>query len=184
MKGDLMHRKIWIFSLLCLFAMGNVAIAAEKGVSSKDKDFVKKAASGGMMEVQLGIMAQQKASSEDVKNFGKKMETEHGKANDELKNIAEQKKLTLPTEMERKHKSMVKKLGDVSKTEFDKEYMKEMVKDHKKDIEEFREAGNKVQDPELKAWIGKTLPILEEHLKMAKETAAKVGVDVKKLEKK
>lgn len=182
-----MLRKLWVVTVLCFIAVAGFAVmsgAAEKSISSKDKKFVTKAASGGMMEVQLGTLAQQKAVSQEVKNFGSKMETEHGKANDELKNIAEQKKLTLPKEMERKHKSTVQKLDKKSGAEFDKAYMKEMVKDHIEDIEDFRKGSQEVRDPELKAWIDRTLPKLEEHLRMAKDTAAKVGVDMKKLDKK
>jgi putative membrane protein len=181
-----MHGKIWLVTVLCLFAVAGFSVtagAAEKGISSKDKEFITKAASGGMMEVQLGKLAQQKASSKEVKDFGSKMEKEHGKANDELKNIVEQKKLTMPKEMQRKHKSTVQKLEKLSGAEFDKKYMEEMVKDHKLDIKEFKEGSGKVKDPELKAWIDKTLPTLEEHLQMAKQTAAMVGVDAKKLDK-
>lgn len=181
-----MHGKFWMRSLIFLLIAGftTVAVAAEKGLSSKDKEFAKKAASGGMMEVKLGKKAQEKASSPDVKKFGQMMETEHGKANDELKTIAEKKNITLPKELESKHKSIVKKMDDTKGAEFDKAYMKEMVKDHMEDIEEFQKGKDSVKDPELKAWIEKTLPTLESHLKAAKETAAKVGVDVKKLEKK
>ena len=181
-----MHGKFWMRSLIFLLVAGftTVAVAAEKGISSKDKEFVKKAASGGMMEVKLGKKAQEKASSPAVKNFGNMMETEHGKANDELKAIAEKKKIAFPKELERKHKATVKKLVDAKSEDFDKAYMKEMVKDHMEDIEEFRKGKDSVKDPELKAWIEKTLPTLESHLQVAKETATNIGVDVKKLEKK
>ena len=119
------------------------AFAAEKGPSGADKDFFKKAASGGMMEVELGQMAQSKGQSQEVKDFGSKMVTDHGKANDELKSLAQQKQWTMPTKMERKHKSMVDKLTKASGPEFDKKYMTEMVKDHKKDVAEFQKAAKK-----------------------------------------
>lgn len=154
--------------------------AADKEPSGADKKFFKDAASGGMMEVQLGQLAKDKALSQEVKDFGARMVTDHGKANDELKQLAQQKKWTLPTKLERKHKSMVDKVQKASGAEFDKIYMKSMVKDHSKDVEEFRKATQKVKDPELKAWAEKTLPVLEQHQQMAKDLAAKVGVDMGK----
>ncbi|OGT97652.1 MAG: DUF305 domain-containing protein [Geobacteraceae bacterium GWB2_52_12] len=181
-----MLKKTWLGVLIGLLALGFAIplLAAEKGLSGEDKKFFKDAASGGMMEVQLGQLAKDKAQSQEVKDFGSRMVTDHGKANDELKQLAQQKTWTLPTKLERKHKSMVDKLQKVSGTEFDKQYMKGMVMDHTKDVEEFRKATQKVKDPELKAWAEKTLPVLEQHLQMAKETAGKVGVDMQKLRKK
>lgn len=174
-----MRKERWLGVLVALVALAFALplCAADKGLSEADKKFFTEAASGGMMEVQLGQLAKDKAQSQDVKNFGSRMVTDHGKANDELKQLAQQKKWTLPTTLEPKHKSMVEKLQKVSGSEFDKQYMKGMVNDHAKDVADFRNATQKVKDPELKAWAGKTLPVLDQHHQLAKETAGKVGVD-------
>ncbi|GAB7025517.1 DUF4142 domain-containing protein [Geotalea toluenoxydans] len=177
-----MKNRVSIVLMVSLFLLGTVtmaAFAAEKGLAGKDKDFIKKAASGGMMEVELGQLAQSKAQSQEVKDFGSRMVTDHGKANEELKTLAQQKNVTLPTKLERKHKSMVDKLNKASAAEFDKKYMSDMVKDHKHDVEDFRKATQKVKDPEVKAWAEKTLPVLEQHLQQAQELATKVGAKVK-----
>ena len=180
-----MLKRTWLGLVIGLLVLGfAIPLFAAEKLSGEDKKFFKDAASGGMMEVQLGQLAKDKAQSQDVKDYGARMVTDHGKANDELKQLAQQKKWTLPTKLERKHKSMVEKLQKVSGAEFDKQYMKGMVKDHTKDVEEFRKATQKVKDPELKAWAEKTLPVLEQHLQMAQETAGKVGVDMQKLRKK
>jgi putative membrane protein len=105
---------------------------------------------------------------------------DHGKANDELKKIAGQKKLALPTELEPEHQNTVKELEKLSGAYFDQQYMQEMVKDHTKDVAEFRNAGKTLKDPDLKAWAEKTLPVLESHLEQARGVAQKVGVDVNK----
>ncbi len=99
-----------LFSLatvtLCLIIALAPAMAADKTtVSSADKTFVMKAAQGGMLEVQLGQLASDKASSQDVKDFGAKMVTDHGKAGDELKSIATTKGLTLPDKLDDKHQA-------------------------------------------------------------------------------
>lgn len=177
-----MRKEKWLGVLVAFVALAFALplFAADKGLSREDKKFFKEAASGGMMEVQLGQLAKDKAQSQDVKDFGSRMVTDHGKANDELKQLAQQKKWTLPTKLEHKHKSMVGKMQKVSGSEFDKKYMTGMVMDHAKDVEDFRNATQKVKDPELKAWAEKTLPVLEQHHQLAKETAVKVGVDLEK----
>jgi putative membrane protein len=177
-----MRKGFALAALVSLFVIGTMAMplfAAEKGLASADKSFVKDAASGGMMEVELGQVAVQNAVSQDVKDFGQRMVTDHGKANDELKSIVATKDIQLPTQMERKDKAAFEKLSKVSGNDFDKKYMQAMVKDHKKDIADFKKATKKVKDPEINAWAAKTLPTLEQHLQLAKEVAQKLGLKTK-----
>lgn len=163
-----------ILSLLVASIFSLSAFAADKGLASKDKEFIKKAASAGMMEVQLGQMAQTKATSQEVKDFAGRMVTDHGKANDELRALAQQKNVTLPTKLESKHKKVVDKMTKASAAEFDKKYVSAMVKDHKEDVSEFKKASKDAKDPELKAWAEKTLPVLEQHLQHAQELSSKI----------
>jgi putative membrane protein len=167
---------ISIFAVACLTVP---ALAAEKGLNMAEKSFIKDAASGGDMEVELGKVAQQNASSQAVKDFGKKMETDHSKAGEELKAIAQKNNVQLPAQLERKHKSKVEKLSKLTGDEFDKKYMQEMVADHKMDVAKFKKASKHVKDPELKQFVDNTLPTLEQHLELAKETAGKVGAKMK-----
>lgn len=144
-------------------------------MSAEDKDFVMKAAMGGMAEVMMGQTASQKAASADVKAFANRMVTDHSKANDELKALATAKGLALPTELSGEHKDAADHLAGMSAgKDFDKTYMKHMVEDHEKDTKEFEKASQSAQDADLKAWAAKTLPTLQDHLKQAKETAGKV----------
>lgn len=142
-------------------------------LSDKDKAAMSKFAQGGQMEVTLGQMVSQKAQSPDVKTFADRMVTDHGKANDELKQLASTKGMTLPTDLG-EHQKSVDELSKKSGKDLDKSYMNEMVKDHEKDVSEFKKASTEVQDADLKNWVTKTLPTLEEHLRMAKETQKKV----------
>ncbi|BCS52709.1 DUF4142 domain-containing protein [Geobacter sp. SVR] len=178
-----MHTRNWILVIIGMLVFGSIAslgFAAGGDMAAADKKFIKEAASGGMLEVQLGEIAQTKAQSQQVKDFGSKMVTDHGKANDELKQLAQQKQIDLPSRLESKHKSMLDKLQKLSGADFDKQYMKMMVKDHVKDVKDFKDATQKVKDPDLKAWAGKTLPVLEQHLQLARDTAAKVGAETGK----
>lgn len=143
-------------------------------VDHDDQEFMNKAAQGGMAEVMLGQTASSKGTSPDVKNFGNRMVSDHGKANDELKQLAQTKGVTLPTDVDVESKKMADKLSKLSGKDFDKEYMSGMVEDHEKDVKEFEKASKDAKDPDLKAWAAKTLPTLQDHLKMAKDTKAKL----------
>lgn len=134
-----------------------------------DKKFAKEAAIGGMAEVELGKLAQQKASSDAVKQFGQKMVDDHSKANEELKAAATKDGIELPTELDKKHQKMIDKLGKLSGAEFDKAYVKAMLKDHKKDVSEFQDEANKGTMSGIKEFAQKTLPTLEQHLDTVKD---------------
>ena len=170
-----MKTKIRIVSQLCILALvvGAMSLAGAaraettpsgegSSLSAKDKTFMKKAAKGGMMEVTMGKMAEQNAQSDDVKSFGKRMVTDHSKANDELKSIASKKGFQLPS---KEHSG---------KWTSDKAYMDMMVKDHEKDLAEFKEEASSGSDPDVKKFADDTAKMVQEHLDLAKETHGKL----------
>jgi putative membrane protein len=170
-----MKTKITVISKFCILplviaalSVAGVAAAQEtpaggtSALSVKDKMFMKKAAKGGMMEVAMGKLADEKGQSDDVKSFGKRMVTDHGKANDELKKIAAQKNAKLPT-----------KEPTVSWSS-DKAYMDAMVKDHEKDLAEFQEEAKSGSDPDVKKFADDTAKVVQEHLDLAKQTQSKL----------
>src|SRR3954471_2797640 len=107
------------------------------GAVGPDAAFAKEAAVGGMAEVELGNLGRERASSADVKQFADRMVTDHSKANDELKQWAQQKSVTLPSELDAKHKATRDRLGKLSGAAFDKAYMHEMLMDHQQDVAAF-----------------------------------------------
>lgn len=139
----------------------NGAISAE--YIEPDSTFVIESASSGMMEVELGTMAQQKATNQRVKDFGAMMVKDHSAANEELKTLASQKNFTIPDAMLAKHKRHVDHLSSLSGAAFDRAYINAMVKAHKDDIDEFEDASKKTKDADLRAWAAKQLPILTMH---------------------
>jgi putative membrane protein len=140
-------------------------------VSSADRSFITKAAEGGLAEVELGQLAQEKAKDSKIKDFGKRMVDDHGKANDQLKSLASSKGVNLPSDLNAKDKAEKDRLSKLSGEQFDKAYMSLMVKDHTKDVSEFRRESQSAKDPEVKNFASSTLPTLEEHLKIAKSIA-------------
>jgi putative membrane protein len=142
---------------------------------SADQKFAQNAAAGGLAEVQLGQLAADKATNDKVKQFGQRMVTDHTKANNELKALAAKKSITLPDSPKPKDKATFEKLSKMSGPAFDKAYMQDMVKDHQKDVAEFQKEASNGSDPDLKAWAATTLPVLQEHLKLAKDTLSAVN---------
>jgi putative membrane protein len=143
--------------------------------ATSDETFVKKAAEGGMAEVELGKLAADKATSNDVKQFGQKMVEDHSKANDQLKSLAQAKNITLPADLNAKDKALSDRLSKLSGPAFDRAYMRAMVSDHTKDVNEFRTEAKAGADSDVKSWASNTLPTLETHLKMAQDANRAVG---------
>lgn len=144
------------------------AAGTQAGMNQQDHKFIMEAAMGGMMEVELGRVAAQKGTSDAVKQFGQRMVDDHSKANQELMSLASTKGMTLPTALDDKHQKEVTKLSAMSGAEFDRAYAKMMLKDHEKDVKEFERQSTKAGDPELRAFVTKTLPTLQEHLQIAR----------------
>ncbi len=157
---------IWLFPL--------AAFSAE----IPDAKFYRDAAEGGMAEVAMGSLAQQKAQSPSVKEFGAQMVKDHSAANEKLKALAQSKNITLPAnpsvaEMEAKSKLQV-----LSGQSFDKSYIKGMIQDHEEDIAVFKKEAASGHDPDARAFASATLPTLEAHLKKIQAIAASEGVSV------
>jgi putative membrane protein len=155
-------------------APGHEQHAQVKGAGS-DQEFARKVAAGGHAEVELAMLAQQKGSSEEVKNLASRLRTDHMKANDELTKIASQKNWTLPAEPTADQKNQKAKLEKLSGTAFDKAYADLMVTNHRNNIPLFERQAAKGADAELKQFASNTLPTLKEHLEMALKAQRAVG---------
>jgi putative membrane protein len=138
---------------------------------SSDQAFVMDTAMDGMVEVELGRWAKQKGTTDAVKQFGQRMVDDHTKANDELKTLASSKGITLPTQIDEKHRKDMTKITSLSGASFDRAYSKMMAKDHAKAVAAFEGQSTKGTDADLKAFASKTLPTLQEHLQMARSLA-------------
>jgi putative membrane protein len=145
-------------------------------ITSTERQFIMDAARGGMVEVQLGNLAAQKASSNDVKQFGEQLATSHSQLGQKLQQLASNLNVTLPQDLDTEQRNLVSKLEKLSGKAFDREFMKAMVSDHTKDISEFERAASQATNPEIKQFVSEALPTLREHLKTARELASKLGV--------
>lgn len=139
-----------------------------------DSDFMTKAASGGMLEVELGRLVAQRGATSEGKQFGQQMVDDHTKANEELKALAAQMNITLPTTLGEDHREVLDDVTDEKGVDMDKKYLQEMVKDHEEDVKEYTEASVRATDPDIKAFAAKNVPVLKEHLSMAQRMQAAV----------
>jgi putative membrane protein len=139
----------------------------DSSVTSVDQDdakFAVAAANGGMAEVELGKLAQEKAVNSKVKDFGAMMVSDHSKANAEMMALAKSKGITLPAAIDKDEQKLKDDLSAKSGADFDKAYVSNMIDDHKTDIKEFEDASKNCKDADLKAFAVKTLPTLRMHL--------------------
>jgi putative membrane protein len=157
-------------NLFTLSAILFYSVFIAQNINEKDLTFAKEAAQSSMLEIQLGQLAQSNAATPEIKKMGQHMVIDHSKANTELKALAEQKKFTLPTELEGKTKKTYEGIAKKQGEAFDKAYSKLMVKEHKSDVKKFEKAIKDCQDAELKDWAGKNLPVLQHHLQLAEAT--------------
>lgn len=156
-------------------AAGGAAAGAK--LSAGDEKILKDMAIANMSEIEGGKLAQSKGQSAEVKAFGQQMIDDHTQNLNEVKALAQARGVTLPTEPDAKHKAMAAKLEKMSGDAFDKAYMKQAgVQDHKTVHAKLVSASKKAKDPEVKALVDKTEPVVAQHLKSAEQMpSAKSG---------
>ena len=164
-----------IYGISLALCVSSSAWAADTGRSGQlpsiDMKFVNNAMEGGRTEVQLGQMASEKATSPMVREFGQRMAVDHQKGNEELNRILTEKGITIPASTT-KTTRMSDRLQNLNGADFDRAYMKDAVKDHKKDLAEFKNEAANGRDPEIRTFAAQTVPVLEEHLQMAQQAQA------------
>jgi putative membrane protein len=144
-------------------------------IDGKSKEFVTDTYENGLAEVKMGQLALGKTANADVKKFAQMMVDDHGKANTELKAIADAKNVKVATEPTMVAKGKEKMMDAKSGADFDKAFADAMTDSHKKSVEAFEKASKDSKDADVKAFATKTLPTLREHLAHAEALKAKVG---------
>ena len=140
---------------------------SESALSKHDMEFVKNTAIGGKAEVELGKLAQQNGQSQQVKDFGARMEKDHSDAGAKLTTVASGKGVQLPQQLDAEHARIRDRLAQLRGDAFDRAYMRAMVEDHDKDMKAFRQQAQSGQDPDIKRFAGETLSVIQQHDRMA-----------------
>jgi putative membrane protein len=160
--------------------LGNMGGVKADQQAAIDKIFVKKAMQGSIAEVQLGELTLQKSNNDQVKQFAQKMIDDHTKLNEQMRSIALQLRVDIPTEVSKKDKSVINKMQALSGSPYDEAYIKDMVKDHKQDLSEFEMEASNGHDPGVKYTAMQGSKTISEHLQLAEQLAKDQHVDLAK----
>ncbi len=175
-----MKRLVLSAALLPVLLMGcaqtqqvaDTTVAAAKAqvnptLSTTDAGFMTTATRGGIAEVQMGRLAQQRGNSPAVRRFGERLVTDHTQANQEMLALARQKQITPPDSMGAQHQQIYDRLSGLRGRAFDRAYIQAMVEDHQEDVQAFQTEARDGTDPDVKAFAQRHLPMLQEHLQAA-----------------
>ena len=172
-QASVLAAGICCFAAMPVFAGGKSKPA--KSLSSADKDFLSDAALTCMAQVDLGKLAAQNGASAGVKQLGQKIADDRSKAADDLKSLAASKNFELPSFLGPAGQISRMELKKLTGDRFDREYIEDTLKDHKKDLSVFEREAAKGRDPDVKAFASKMLPQLKQHLDLAEQAEGKLN---------
>ena len=152
--------------------------APARQLSQQDQKFLDRAWNINTAEVRLGDLARQRATTADVKAFGKRMVTDHTKLDQELTALATKHGAALPKSIDRHHQELIDKLSKLSGSDFDKQYMTAMIEGHEKAVSAFEKESKDAAQTDVDKWSAQALPILNEHLQLAEKTGKEVGASM------
>jgi putative membrane protein len=166
-----------VTGLLLISAASAEPATAQSAVTVNDSSFIQTASSIGLLQEKLGKIAEKKASSPSVKEFGKRMQADYSRSNEELAAAAKQAAYPAPVIL-RQHKLILDRFIGMGKGSFDKNYMAEVVKQHDEQARLFRQESESGKVASLKQLASKMLPEVQQRQALATQTAATVGADV------
>lgn len=172
-----MNRTMHSIVAVAIFSVASATLVLAAMQSTGEESFLKTAAQGNQAEIALGQLAERKAFSPEVKQFGAKMVQDHQKAGEEVKQLASKEGVQLPMQISDKQKRKQQELSQLSGKDFDRAYIQYMLQDHKKEVNEFEQNGLQLQDKDVKQWASGTLPVLKQHLQQAQTIASSIGID-------
>ena len=136
-----------------------------------DQHFAREVAQDNLFEIQASQLAEQRAQSQDVKQFAQKLVQDHQQATQKLQQIAQSKGIDLPKELDEVHQAKLQKMQKLQGKHFEKHFVYGQVAGHVMDVLMFRDASQELKDNELKQFAAQTLPTLQQHLQMAERLA-------------
>ena len=162
-----------------VFALALIPLQAQSSsssqLSSADRQFLNQAASGDKAEIELGQLAQQKAQNDQVKMVGQHLVTDHQKSLDQAQKLADKKGISLNPTLAPSDQQTKAKLEKVSGAEFDREFVRHEVRDHRKDIAEYQQEARNGQDGDVKQFAEQSVPTLQSHLQMSQSAEQSVS---------
>ncbi len=165
-----MIRAAWSAALLVALTGTSVA------QSRSDKEFLEKSSQGNVTEVETAKLALKKSGNPDVRAFAQKMIKDHQMMGKQMAPFIAKAGLKSSVSLNTEHQHLYNKLNEASGTDFDKQYVEAMVKDHQEDLKDFHEEGNSTTDPKLKVAVAKGEQVISQHNQMIDGIAQKMGL--------
>ena len=162
-------------ALLVAQAWSVPAQPSSSTVFPADRKFVRAVAGDSLIGIALGQLAAEKAASATVKHFGQRVASERTAIHESLRKIAEDKGVALPVARDPRRLAQVGQLAQLSGAAFDRAFMQGVLRDHARDVKEFQRHGDRLRDPDIKAWMLRALPGLQDSLRQARDIASTVG---------
>ena len=157
-------KKLFLFLVCsCLF----LTVNAQSNKEKYDAGFIRTAIMGGLMEVQLGRMAQTNGSSQQVKDYGRMIVNDHSRTNAELNSLAKRKNVSVPESAGTSMQAAMDKLSALRGSDFDRAFMNTMVENHLREINQYKAETYKGEDPDVRNWAAHKNPVLQKHLDWA-----------------
>jgi putative membrane protein len=163
---------------LCAWGATGAAVP-NRALTPGDRTFADDLARTNIAEISLGKLAQQKGTVAAVKDFGARMVRDHTELNNELTTWAKNNHVVLPTTMSAADTAEQQKLESMSGKDFDNAYMETMLSDHQHDIVKVQREAERVTNSQVKQLASRTLPVLEDHVRMAEYHAGQMGINPK-----
>ena len=170
-------RTTWLCALSA-WGLGAAAMALQSAevpptrTGTQDDVFVQAVAADVLAEIELARLAAQRAARPEVREFAQTLAAEQSRAYDDLKALAAQKKITLPSEPRPEQKAQVAQLEGLESAAFDEAYLTAVAASRTRALALFDKAAGAWGDPDVKAWVGKALPTAKQRLARARELAA------------
>jgi putative membrane protein len=150
--------------------------ARQASLSEQDRSFIQELAQGNRVEVQLGRIAVQRATNPEVKEFAQRMIDDHSKLQSRLETFAAGRNMRLPSSTTAEQQNLVSRLQGLSGSEFDRQYITTMLEEHRNDVAKVQQHMTATQDPAVQELARDTLPILENHIRIAENVAGRMGI--------
>jgi len=171
-------KRVIPFGLACGLLVAGAAFAESGGDygygTMADRQFARSLARGSVADVSMGRLAKSRAKHPEVREFASKIVSDHSRGSRILRDLADRRGWRLPTTPDPKHQAMRRRVARLQGSAFDRAYMQAMVDDHNRTVAMVRAYARDGDDPELRAWARKALPVLIEHQRMARSTAQEV----------
>lgn len=154
--------------LVCTGALAAAPFAAAQQQQPANS-FLQEAARDNMAEVKMADVAQERASSDEVKYYAKQLKASHEVAKERLEEIADNQDVDLPDEPNDQQQQKQDKLSKLEGQQFDRQYLQTMIEGHKKTIQEFEQQAKTGPDQQVRQYAKNNLPALRAHLEMAQQ---------------